>query len=170
MRRARLERTRVLQENSRGRTRTCDPTVNSRLLYQLSYAGLEGTARKNRPGGCGSQQRKRTRAARVVRMHRPDQAPPHRPTFNPRSTCSPPGSPADSWPAGVHGGPKPRHSGRPAPYTLNRTCTRSPSATTYSFPSTRSSPTSFTACSEPYSANTSYGMISARMKPRSRSL
>src|SRR5690606_7387762 len=25
--------------NSRGRTRTCDPTVNSRLLYQLSYAG-----------------------------------------------------------------------------------------------------------------------------------
>ena len=25
--------------NSRGRTRTCDPAVNSRLLYQLSYAG-----------------------------------------------------------------------------------------------------------------------------------
>ena len=26
-------------DNSGGRTRTCDPTVNSRLLYQLSYAG-----------------------------------------------------------------------------------------------------------------------------------
>ena len=25
--------------SSGGRTRTCDPTVNSRLLYQLSYAG-----------------------------------------------------------------------------------------------------------------------------------
>ena len=25
--------------SSRGRTRTCDPTINSRLLYQLSYAG-----------------------------------------------------------------------------------------------------------------------------------
>ena len=27
------------QPSSGGRTRTCDPTVNSRLLYQLSYAG-----------------------------------------------------------------------------------------------------------------------------------
>ena len=27
------------RESSGGRTRTCDPTVNSRLLYQLSYAG-----------------------------------------------------------------------------------------------------------------------------------
>lgn len=27
-------------ESSGGRTRTCDPTVNSRLLYQLSYAGI----------------------------------------------------------------------------------------------------------------------------------
>ena len=26
--------------DSGGRTRTCDPTVNSRLLYQLSYAGF----------------------------------------------------------------------------------------------------------------------------------
>src|SRR6266550_7583934 len=26
--------------NSRGRTRTCDPPVNSRLLYQLSYSGM----------------------------------------------------------------------------------------------------------------------------------
>src|SRR5258708_3901477 len=25
--------------SSRGRTRTCDPPVNSRLLYQLSYSG-----------------------------------------------------------------------------------------------------------------------------------
>ena len=29
-----------LCENSRGGTRTPDPTVNSRLLYQLSYSGL----------------------------------------------------------------------------------------------------------------------------------
>src|SRR5436309_7753204 len=28
--------------NSRGRTRTCDPPVNSRLLYQLSYSGMSG--------------------------------------------------------------------------------------------------------------------------------
>src|SRR5439155_17664994 len=27
--------------SSRGRTRTCDPPVNSRLLYQLSYSGRE---------------------------------------------------------------------------------------------------------------------------------
>src|SRR6184192_4960179 len=27
--------------NSRGRTRTCDPPVNSRLLYQLSYSGMQ---------------------------------------------------------------------------------------------------------------------------------
>ncbi len=27
-------------DSSGGRTRTCDPTVNSRLLYQLSYAGM----------------------------------------------------------------------------------------------------------------------------------
>src|SRR6266700_7500602 len=26
--------------SSRGRTRTCDPPVNSRLLYQLSYSGM----------------------------------------------------------------------------------------------------------------------------------
>ena len=26
--------------NSGDRTRTCDPLVNSQLLYQLSYAGL----------------------------------------------------------------------------------------------------------------------------------
>src|SRR5689334_3331276 len=28
--------------SSRGRTRTCDPPVNSRLLYQLSYSGKTG--------------------------------------------------------------------------------------------------------------------------------
>ncbi len=28
-----------LENGSGGRTRTCDPAVNSRLLYQLSYAG-----------------------------------------------------------------------------------------------------------------------------------
>ncbi len=28
--------------DSRGRTRTCDPPVNSRLLYQLSYSGKRG--------------------------------------------------------------------------------------------------------------------------------
>ena len=26
--------------SSRGRTRTCDPVINSHLLYQLSYAGI----------------------------------------------------------------------------------------------------------------------------------
>ena len=26
--------------NSRGRTRTCDPLINSQLLYQLSYRGV----------------------------------------------------------------------------------------------------------------------------------
>ena len=43
------------RNSSRGRTRTCDKTVNSRLLYQLSYAGMDGSASKNGPGGCGSQ-------------------------------------------------------------------------------------------------------------------
>ena len=28
--------------NSRGRTRTCDPLINSQLLYQLSYTGKDG--------------------------------------------------------------------------------------------------------------------------------
>ena len=28
------------QYGSSGRTRTCDPTINSRLLYQLSYRGI----------------------------------------------------------------------------------------------------------------------------------
>ena len=28
--------------NSRGRTRTCDPLINSQLLYQLSYTGSPG--------------------------------------------------------------------------------------------------------------------------------
>jgi putative ABC transport system permease protein len=28
--------------SSRDRTRTCDPAINSRLLYQLSYAGIDG--------------------------------------------------------------------------------------------------------------------------------
>ena len=28
--------------NSRGRTRTCDPLINSQLLYQLSYTGSWG--------------------------------------------------------------------------------------------------------------------------------
>ena len=32
-----------LQQNSRGWTRTSDKTVNSRLLYQLSYAGSVST-------------------------------------------------------------------------------------------------------------------------------
>src|SRR3989338_5208472 len=29
-----------LGKNSRGRTRTYDPAINSRLLYQLSYSGM----------------------------------------------------------------------------------------------------------------------------------
>ena len=41
-----LKNTRTLERNtgllfgSSGRTRTCDPTINSRLLYQLSYRGI----------------------------------------------------------------------------------------------------------------------------------
>ena len=35
---------------SGGRTRTCDPMINSHLLYQLSYAGLDGGADRNRTG------------------------------------------------------------------------------------------------------------------------
>ena len=27
------------ERSSRGRTRTCDPLINSQLLYQLSYSG-----------------------------------------------------------------------------------------------------------------------------------
>jgi hypothetical protein len=39
-------------ESSGGRTRTCDPTVNSRLLYQLSYAGKSPQREeKTYPGG-----------------------------------------------------------------------------------------------------------------------
>src|SRR5690606_11735967 len=37
--------------NSRGRTRTCDPTVNSRLLYQLSYAGSSRALNLAKRGG-----------------------------------------------------------------------------------------------------------------------
>lgn len=40
-----------LRIGSGGRTRTCDKSVNSRLLYQLSYAGSElGGADRNRTG------------------------------------------------------------------------------------------------------------------------
>src|SRR5258705_565217 len=35
--------------SSRGRTRTCDPPVNSRLLYQLSYSGMGGKYRPSQP-------------------------------------------------------------------------------------------------------------------------
>ncbi len=35
------------RNGSAGRTRTCDPAINSRLLYQLSY---RGTAPNLRPG------------------------------------------------------------------------------------------------------------------------
>ncbi len=31
----------VVGRGSRDRTRTCDPVINSHLLYQLSYAGIE---------------------------------------------------------------------------------------------------------------------------------
>ena len=33
--------------NSRGRTRTCDPLINSQLLYQLSYTGKDGLRTMN---------------------------------------------------------------------------------------------------------------------------
>jgi hypothetical protein len=35
--------------SSRGRTRTCDPVINSHLLYQLSYSGRDG--KSNDPEG-----------------------------------------------------------------------------------------------------------------------
>ena len=46
---------------SGGRTRTCDPAVNSRLLYQLSYAGI--TWRR------GPESNRCTRLCRPVRSH-----------------------------------------------------------------------------------------------------
>jgi hypothetical protein len=48
----------VESESSGGRTRTCDPTVNSRLLYQLSYAGKSYPERKKKlpRGGEGVNQ------------------------------------------------------------------------------------------------------------------
>lgn len=36
-----------IELSSRGRTRTCDPAINSRLLYQLSYSGRD--EENNRP-------------------------------------------------------------------------------------------------------------------------
>ena len=36
----RIERCSLSFKCSRGRTRTCDPAINSRLLYQLSYPGI----------------------------------------------------------------------------------------------------------------------------------
>jgi hypothetical protein len=36
------------QFNSRGRTRTCDPLINSQLLYQLSYTGSTQVRRLDR--------------------------------------------------------------------------------------------------------------------------
>ena len=40
-----LERCLRASSGSPGRTRTCDKSVNSRLLYQLSYRGSLGKAR-----------------------------------------------------------------------------------------------------------------------------
>ena len=34
--------------SSRDRTRTCDPLINSQLLYQLSYSGRDASHRTNR--------------------------------------------------------------------------------------------------------------------------
>ena len=34
----------ALPESSRDRIRTCDPVINSHLLYQLSYAGIDGVS------------------------------------------------------------------------------------------------------------------------------
>ena len=46
---------RLSTKSSGGRTRTCDPTVNSRLLYQLSYAGKTPPKRRKKsyPGQFG---------------------------------------------------------------------------------------------------------------------
>jgi len=55
-------------------------------------------------------------------------------------------------------------------YTLNLKCMTSPSCTTYSFPSTRMSPFSFTAASLPRRSRSSTCITSALMKPRSKSV
>ena len=48
-----IDKSDIVLQNSRGRTRTCDSVVNSHLLYQLSYAGstpeATPTGRMNTP-------------------------------------------------------------------------------------------------------------------------
>jgi len=56
------------------------------------------------------------------------------------------------------------------PYTLNRNSVTSPSCMTYSLPSERTRPFSLQACMEPSCMSVSKGTISARMKPRSKSV
>lgn len=54
-------------------------------------------------------------------------------------------------------------------YTLNKKFNISPSCTTYSFPSARIFPASLQACSPPNFTKSSNEIVSARIKPRSKS-
>src|SRR5690349_13878753 len=56
------------------------------------------------------------------------------------------------------------------PQLATRKCMTSPSATTYSFPSSRILPASLAATSPPRPAKSSYEIVSARMKPFSKSV
>jgi hypothetical protein len=49
--------------SSRGRTRTCDSVVNSHLLYQLSYAGMQNGKGNGPPGSRQPGWSGRSRAA-----------------------------------------------------------------------------------------------------------
>ncbi len=56
--------------SSRGRTRTCDPPVNSRLLYQLSYSGRRAKSSvspRPSPSRRGSAPRRATASATAAR-------------------------------------------------------------------------------------------------------
>src|SRR5437762_13897865 len=58
--------------NSRGRTRTCDPPVNSRLLYQLSYSGRRGQISCEQPwSSTGSPTHRQVRQHHAHQDQRP---------------------------------------------------------------------------------------------------
>ena len=65
--------------SSRGRTRTCDPRINSPLLYQLSYSGRSGKVKT----GAGRIKRARTMILRAVQ---PSRCEPHGVLLPPAST------------------------------------------------------------------------------------
>ncbi len=49
-----------MSDGSPSRTRTCDPMINSHLLYQLSYRGITGAFRQVSLERFGSSSRTRT--------------------------------------------------------------------------------------------------------------